>query len=183
MTEYSKRLKAEAKGMGIPPQSLVMAYLLACGFSDNEAYTIAYSCNEALSKTQNISIREQIVQNPNFQEIVERVRTKITGKGTAPAKSSDSAQQLSKEDIATILKRQMDALPDGDKAKTDAAIKYAELYQYKKDDPKDDNEYLPHIWLPMPCFLCQYKQDYDERRKAEKTDKKEEDGKTADDKD
>ena len=175
MTEYSKRLKAEAKGFGIPPQSLVMAYLLACGFTDNEAYTIAYSCNEALSKERNISIRESIVQNPNYKDIVERIRGKITGNTTRPAASSGGSQQLSKEDIATILKRQMDALPDGDKAKTDAAIKYAELYQYKKDDPKDDNDYLPHIWLPMPCFLCQYKQDYDDRKKAENFKKTEKD--------
>lgn len=175
--EYSKRLKAEAKGYGLPVQSLVLAYLLVCGFTDNEAYEIAYRENETLSKTQNISIRENIVQNPNFKEIVEKIREKVTGSaGSLPISGSRQSEQLSKDDIATILRRQMDALPDGDKAKTDAAIKYAELYQYKKDDPKDENDYLPHIWLPQACFICQYKEFYEKNYKNEKKEEKE-DGK------
>ena len=177
MTEYSKRLKSEAKGLGIPVQSLVLAYLLVCGFTEAEAYDIAYSCNDTFSRQQNINIREQIVQNPNFQDIVDRLRTKITGKDKkGRAGLPKKTEQLSKDDIAEILKRQMDALPDGDKAKTDAAIKYAELYQYKKDDPKDDNDYLPHIWLPQACFLCQYKDEY-EKNHINESKKAQEDGK------
>lgn len=179
MTDYSKRLKTEAQGYGIPPQSLVLAYLLVCGFTDNEAYSIAYSSNEVLSKAQNIGIRDSIVQNPNFQDIVEKIRVKLTGT-TKPLTGTGGrqAEQLSKDDIATILRRQMDALPDGDKAKTDAAIKYAELYQYKREDPKDENEYLPHIWLPQPCFLCQYKAEVENNRKKMKDN-----GEKAEDKD
>ena len=156
MTDYSKRLKTEAQGYGIPPQS-----------------------NEVLSKAQNIGIRDSIVQNPNFQDIVEKIRVKLTGT-TKPLTGTGGrqAEQLSKDDIATILRRQMDALPDGDKAKTDAAIKYAELYQYKREDPKDENEYLPHIWLPQPCFLCQYKAEVENNRK-----KANDNGEKAEDKD
>ncbi len=175
--DYSKRLRVEAKNYGIPVQSLVMAYLLVCGFTDVEAYDVAYQDNKSLSRSQNISVRESIVVNPNFQDIVSKLSEKITG-ATAKGRGTGgrTAEQLSKDDIATILRRQMEALPDGDKAKTDAAIKYAELYQYKKDDPKDDNDYLPHIWLPQPCFICQYKHFYEEtiiKNKDGETDKNE----------
>lgn len=182
MNDYSKRLKTEAKQLGIPVQSLVLAYLLVCGFTDSEAYDIAYTCNATFSRQQNINIRDNIVQNPNFQDIVDRLRTKITGKDRkGKAGIPKKTEQLSKDDIAEILKRQMDALPDGDKAKTDAAIKYAELYQYKKDDPKDDNDYLPHIWLPQACFLCQYKDEYEKNHINDKKNAKD-DGKDSEDK-
>lgn len=170
MNDYSKRLRSEAKQYGIPAQSLVLAYLLVCGFTESEAYDIAYTCNASFSKAQNINIRDNIVRNPNFQDIVDRLRKKITGDSKTGKAGPKKTEQLSKDDIAEILKRQMDALPDGDKAKTDAAIKYAELYQYKKDDPKDDNDYLPHIWLPQPCFLCQYKEEYEKNHNKRKTD-------------
>ena len=171
--DYSKKLKAEAKNYGLPVQSLILGYLLVCGLTEAEAYDIAYSCNAAFSKAQNISIRENIVQSPGFKDAVEKLRMKITGKRSdSSSVTGKKGEQLSKEDIAEILKRQMEALPDGDKAKTDAAIKYAELYQYKKDDPKDDNDYLPHIWLPQPCFLCQYKEDYERRNRKTKEDGK-----------
>ena len=77
--------------------------------------------------------------------------------------------QLSKDDIANILRKQIDALPDGDKAKTDAAIKYAELFAMKKEETKDEREEdIIRAWLPLPCYDCPYKTAYDNAHKEKK---------------
>ena len=172
MAEYSKRLRAEAASLGIPTQSLVMAYLMACGFTDNEAYEIAYSCNASFSKSKNVTIRQNIIEGTGFPEMVIRIKQKLAGGALSPTSATASNMaggQLSKDDIANILRKQIDALPDGDKAKTDAAIKYAELFAMKKEETKDEREEdIIRAWLPLPCYDCPYKTAYDNAHKEKK---------------
>ena len=88
MAEYSKRLRAEAASLGIPTQSLVMAYLMACGFTDNEAYEIAYSCNASFSKSKNVTIRQNIIEGTGFPEMVIRIKQKLAGGALSPTSAT-----------------------------------------------------------------------------------------------
>lgn len=171
MTE-SKRLKTEAQKYGIPVQTYALATLMAAGWTAAEAYALAYYENESFGASRNAQIRDGIVENPNFMEIVDKIRAGFAGVTTATMKSG---KQLSKEDIADILQRQILALPDGDKAKTDAAVKYAELYAMKKEEVKDDgDEKIIHVFLPIPDNELEILVEKKARQLLEQQHKKEE---------
>lgn len=156
--ELSARIKKEAKKYGVEPQWLVMADLMAAGYTGNEAYSIAYSDNASLSKQQNISIRENITHSVEFKSLhVERAAA-IKG---VPADEipADGVPQLSKDQIAAQLKTQIDLLPDGSKEKADVLMKYADLFAMKKEEKKGEEEEIIRVWMPLTCDLCPYKKN------------------------
>ena len=155
MKRESARILSEARKYGIPAQSYMMATLIAAGWTPSEAYPWAYPENLQWSAARNQSIRNDITEEQGFINAVEDIRSKLgpTKRNTA-VNENNVNKQLSKDDIADILRRQIDALPDGDKAKTDAAIKYAELYAMKKEEQKDNEEEPVRVYLPLSCHIC-----------------------------
>ena len=158
--EYSPRLRKEAEKFKVPAQTIVMADLMSIGYSANEAYEIAYSENAVLSKQQNISIRENIIQAVGFNDILKR-RKRIADVKTAAPQGDDAAPQMTKEQVAAQLKTQIDMLPDGSKEKADVLMKYADLFAYKKEEKKGDDEDIIRIWMPLTCDICPFKKKYE----------------------
>ena len=160
MTTESKRLKEEAKKYGIPVQSYALATLMAAGWTAAEAYALAYYENASFSATQNAAIRSNIVENPNFKDVVESLKQKLRGTSqtAAPLAASELAYgedgQLSKMELATLLRQQIDALPDG-KEKAGVLMQYATLFSMqKREEDKEDEEKIIHVYLPLTCTLC-----------------------------
>ena len=67
--DLSKQKQTEAKKLNVTLQYLVMADLMAIGYSENDAYTIAYPENAALSLQQNASIRNNIIESVKFKVV------------------------------------------------------------------------------------------------------------------
>lgn len=156
--ELSARLKREADRYKVPAQTIVMADLMAIGYTENEAYSIAYSENAALTKQQNISIRENVVNAVGFADLL-RERTRQI-KGVAPIGGpKDVKAQLSKDEVASQLRAQIELLPDGSKEKADVLMKYADLFAMKKEEKKAEDDEIIRIWMPLTCDICPYKKD------------------------
>ncbi len=154
MQQFSKRLTDEAKKLGIPVQSLLMADLISIGYTENEAYNISYTQNMSLSKQQNIGIKESIVQNPNFQELVSDRASKRNG--AAPQMGTANVGTLpSKDEIASIIATEMKSLSG--KERVDAAMKLADLFAMKKEEVREETD-IVRVWLPLTCSICPYKQ-------------------------
>lgn len=161
MTTESKRLKEEAKKFGVPVQTYALATLMAAGWTAAEAYALAYYENASFGATQNASIRSNIVDNPNFKDMVDVIRKKIVGNDRAMAiKSAGEVSedgQLSKTEVATLLRQQIDSLPDG-KEKAAVVMQYATLFSMqKKEEDIEDEEKIIHVYLPLTCTLCPWK--------------------------
>ncbi len=154
--EISARIKKEAERYGVPAQTLVMTDLMAAGYSETEAYSIAYSTNMSFSKTQNENIRKSITGSEAFAAMLEDRRLTIRGRAGIGL-TADIKPQYSKEEIASQLRSQIDMLPDGSKEKTDALMKYADLFAMKKEEKKADEEDVIRIWMPLTCDICPYK--------------------------
>lgn len=155
MTTESKRLKEEAKKYGIPVQSYALATLMATGWTAAEAYALAYYENASFSASQNASIRDNIVKNPNFEEIVEKIRATFPSSKSRCAgieTASVSGPLPSKDEVAQIIATEMKTLTG--KEKVDAAMKLADLFAMKKEEAKNDDEKIIHVYLPLPCTLC-----------------------------
>ena len=172
MITESKRLKEEAKKYGIPVQTYALATLMAAGWTAAEAYSLAYYQNASFTATQNATIKDNIVQNPNFKEIVQKLRKEIATSGgvklynTGSELSYGDDGQLSKNEIATLLRQQIEALPDG-KEKAAVVMQYATLFaMQKREEDKDDEEKIIHVYLPLTCTLCpKYAEMKEEARK------------------
>lgn len=155
--ELSARLKKQAEKYNVPAQTLVMADLIAIGYSENEAYNIAYSENASLPKQNNITIRENITNAIGFKNLLGE-RTKAI-RGTQGG--TVTREQMSKDEVASQLRAQIDLLPDGSKEKADVLMKYADLFAYKKEEKKADEEEIIRIWMPLTCDICPYKKKYE----------------------
>lgn len=156
--EYSQRLKKEAQKYSVPAQTLVMADLMSIGYTENEAYTIAYSDNASLSKQQNITIRENITRSAKFLQLLDDRRSQ---RGmTAAVPDGELKPQYSKEEVASKLRAQIEMLPDGSKEKADVLMKYADLFAYKKEEKKAEEEDVIRVWMPLTCDICPYLKHY-----------------------
>lgn len=155
--EFSARIKNEAERYGVPPQTLVMTDLMAIGYSEEEAYNIAYSTNMSFSAQQNKNIRKSITGNEAFPDMLEDRKRAVQGLAGIGMTNPDIRPQYSKEEIASKLRAQIDMLADGTKEKTDALMKYADLFAYKKEEKKADEEDVIRVWLPLTCDICPYK--------------------------
>ena len=155
MTTESKRLKEEAKKYGIPVQSYALATLMAAGWTAAEAYALAYYENASFSASQNASIRDNIVQNPNFPSVHGVYDESLT---------PEYAVIPSKDEVAKIIATEMQSLKG--KEKVEAAMKLADLFAMKKEETKDDDENIIHVYIPLTCTLCpKYEELKDEARK------------------
>ena len=154
MTTESKRLKEEAKKYGIPVQSYALATLMAAGWSAAEAYALAYYENASFSAAQNASIRDNIVKNPNFATIIEKIRATFpSAKSLYNAELASTTTTLpSKDEVAQIIANEMKSLSG--KEKVDAAMKLADLFAMKKEEAKEDEEKIIHVYIPLNCTLC-----------------------------
>ena len=141
----------------MPAQTLIMADLMAIGYTENEAYNIAYSENASLAKAQNIQIRDNIVHAVGFTDLLSDRRKAI--KGVDTPLSDGSPSQMTKDDVARQLKAQIDLLPDGSKEKADVLMKYADLFAMKKEEKKGEEEEIIRIWMPLTCDICPYKKN------------------------
>lgn len=160
--EYSPRLKREADKHKVPAQTIVMADLMAIGYTESEAYNIAYSENAALTRQQNISIRENITQSIGFADLVKS-RQRAAGRAeTYEAHEPGSIMpQMTKDEVASQLRAQIELLPDGSKEKADVLMKYADLFSYKKEEKKGEDEEIIRIWMPLTCDICPFKKRYE----------------------
>ena len=156
--ELSARLKKEASKYNVPAQTLVMADLIAIGYTENEAYNIAYSDNLSFGKQQNITIRENITLAIGFKDLVSERAELIKGK-KVELPTGDISEQMSKDEVAAQLRVQIELLPDGSKEKADVLMKYADLFAMKKEEKKGEEEEIIRIWMPLTCDLCPYKKN------------------------
>ena len=166
MTTESKRLKEEAKKYGIPVQSYALATLMAAGWTAAEAYALAYYENASFSASQNASIRDNIVQNPNFSDVVQKIRAGFPSVHGVYDESitPEYAVIPSKDEVAKIIATEMQSLKG--KEKVEAAMKLADLFAMKKEETKDDDENIIHVYIPLTCTLCpKYEELKDEARK------------------
>lgn len=162
--ELSARLKKEAESRKVPAETLLMADLMAIGYTDNEAYNIAYAENASFSKKQNMSIRENIISTPDYEALVNERRSRIADRVGLPAgTASGSTDQMTKDEVASQLRRQIELLPDGSKEKADVLMKYADLFSYKKEEPKNEEEDVIRVWMPLTCDICPLKKKAEEQ--------------------
>lgn len=163
--ELSKQKKSEAKKLNVTQQYLVMADLLSVGYSEEDAYTIAYPENAILNAQQNASIRKNIVESAKFKKLHDSRRTRIK-EGIATPDKLDDIELVGTEEVLKEILRSAKQQPIGSKERADLYAKYNDI---KKESEQDVGGQMDSInfFLPMKCNQCPLFYAYNEYR-AEK---------------
>ena len=150
--DFSKRIEKEAKKYGVAAQSLILADLMSTGYTEAEAYSIAYAENAVLSFQQNQSIREGITKSGRFKEMlsdrIENLRTRL------PMSEGEDMELMSTEEAAKQVLKAAQALPKGSKERGEMFVKYTELLRKNttvEAEPEEDNI---RIYLPLKCMTA-----------------------------
>lgn len=156
--ELSPSKQAEAKRHKVPVSYIVMADLLSIGYSELDAYTIAYPENLALSNAQNRGIRENIVSSSKFKALLEHRNGNLQS-------IDDGGELIDKEQTARLIMQTAMKLPQDSKERIEGLMKYSDLMGYKKDDVEADTSDSITFAFPIKCYQCPLLHSYNEFKK------------------
>ena len=161
--ELSKTKQNEAKKFNVTTQYMVMADLMAIGYSDEDAYTIAYPENEALSVQQNTGVRTNIIESSKFKKLLEARRTRVK-EGIATPIQLEDVELVGTEEVLKEILRSAKQQPIGSKERADLYAKYNDI---KKDNEQgtDDETDAVNFFFPIKCNQCPLLFAYNEEMK------------------
>ena len=167
--ELSKQKQTEAKKLNTSVQYLVFADLLAVGYSEQDAYTIAYPENEALASQQNESIRKNIVESAKFKKLLDNRIQRIKD-GSATPVSLDEVELVGTEEVLKEILRSAKQQPVGSKERADLYAKYNDIKKENEQGTEDDTDAI-NFYFPAKCSQCPLLYAYNEEVKKCKDEK------------
>lgn len=162
--EVSIRFKKEAKSLNVDFQQVIMADLISIGYSEADAYNIAYPEREVWDVEKNMSSRDGILKDRKFRSMLE-TRIQRTKSGVVIPEKLSEIQLVSREEALKEILRSARRLPEGSKERGDMFLKYNE--QYAKLTEQGSNGDSINIYLPLKCLNCQLYLDHIEKVKSE----------------
>lgn len=161
------KLRHTAKDLGAEVSNLVMADLISIGYSESDAFTIAYPERVSVYSLQQIqSLREGIINSDAFQELVEKRRDlRKETRGRKPKLfNNDEIELIDTTTTAKELLRVINSLPENSKEKGQMLVAYSELMR-KNSQQMDEEDDPVVIYLPLSCKRCTLYEDYIEKEK------------------
>lgn len=153
MLNPSPRLKKEAARIGCNPNHIILADLIICGYTESEAYDIAFSEDIAKSAKSIIADRERELKSDGYKRAYEERRMAIKS-------NADPDDLRNKESVARELNKLITQTTDP-KLRAELLMKLADLQQMKKDLTSLDDDPV-QFFLPLACEKCPLLQNYNE---------------------
>lgn len=150
--ELSKQKQTEAKKLNAPVQYLVLADLMSVGYSESDAYAIAYPENEGLSVQQNNSIRSNIVESAKFKKLLENRRNRVKDGVAAPV-LLDEVELVGTEEVMKEILRSARQQPVGSKERAELFSKYNEIKTKTEQGVEDETDNINFVF-PLKCNQC-----------------------------
>lgn len=164
--ELSPQRNAEAKKLGVTAQEMLMADLLSIGYAENDAYTIAYPEDVALSVTMRQANRKKIMGKYSFQELCEKRKVYnaniLEFSGTA-----EDIELIDNELTAKEILKIARQMPEGSKERGEMFMKYADLTR-KNDAATEESAEAFQFYFPVKCNQCPLFDAYNSYRKQHK---------------
>lgn len=161
--ELSKQKQNEAKKLNVTIQYLIFADLCAIGYSEKDAYTIAYPENEALSVQQNNSIISNIVESVKFKKLLDNRKQRVKD-GSATPVSLDEVELVGTEEVLKEILRSAKQQPVGSKERADLYAKYNDIKKDNEQGTEDETDTINFVF-PLKCSQCPLLYAYNEYQK------------------
>ena len=149
--------------MNVTVQYLVMADLMSIGYSESDAYTIAFPENQALAAKQNNSIRTNIVESVKFKKLLENRQSRVK-EGIAAPISLDDVELVGTEEVLKEILRSAKQQPVGSKERADLYAKYNDIKKESEQGGKDNTDTINFVF-PLKCNQCPLLYSYNEEVK------------------
>lgn len=150
--ELSTSKKQEAKKLGVTVQEMLFADLLSIGYSETDAYTIAYPEDATLSMQMQNANRRRISSTVRFSELCEARKTTNANILEFSGDTKDIElidNELTAKEILKIAKQ----MPEGSKERGEMFMKYADLTR-KNDAATEETTEQFHFYFPVKCNQC-----------------------------
>ncbi len=163
--ELSQTKTKEAKKLGVPVQYMVMADLCLLGYTEADAYAIAYAADNAmLSAAQSRNVMDGIFRSAKYKKTY--AARAAAHSATVRSADGDDEKLLDKIQTARLIMRAAMKQPSDSKERIEGLMKYSDLMGYKRDDVEDPGEDCIHFFLPLKCDMCPLLQAFNESRES-----------------
>ena len=162
--EVSTHLKKKAKSYNVSWQFLVMADLMAIGYGEADAYTIAFGENAAWSVQKKQTHRTGVLNSEKFQTVL-LTRKKELAK--IDYDKDGSIALIGAEETAREILKIAQNMPESSKERGEMFVRYADLIR-KNDTQTADDDNPVRIYLPMKCNICPMKKEHDAKKRKQK---------------
>lgn len=151
--ELSTTFTKTAKKLGVSEQFVIMADLMAIGYSENDAYTVAYPENATYSIQQNNTIRANVLKTTKFKKLLADTKQRLRDKLGDPSTIED-LQLMGMEDVAKEILLSALKHPQGSKERADLLKSYKEtLAEYEGKTASQTSSSIC-FYLPLCCDKC-----------------------------
>ena len=151
----------EAKGLKVSVQEMVLADLLSIGYSEEDAYTIAYPDDALLNSQAKKSAMNEIIYRDKFKQLCDTRREKNAG-FLSVENDAENLDLISAEDVAKEVLLAAKKQPVGSKERADLMAKYNDIRNENKKEIADPNEDPVQFFFPIACEKCPLLQTYNE---------------------
>lgn len=165
--ELSKQKQQEAKKLGVTVQYLVMADLCAAGYSEADAYEVAFPDNAALAAQQNTSIRKNIAESAKFRRLLEERRERLRQYDPVPY---GEIELIGAEETAKEILKVAQKMDQGSKERGEMFMKYADLIRRNEQGTEDVTDAIS-FGLPLKCNQCPLLYSYNEEMRRQEDGK------------
>lgn len=161
--ELSTTLQKNARKLGVSQEYMVMADLMAIGYSEYDAYTIAHPDNATYSIQQNNNIRANILKTAKFKKLLADAKQRLRDKLGDPSTIED-LQLIGMEDVAKEILLSALKQPQGSKERADLLKSYKDtLAEYEGKTTSQTSSIC--FYLPLCCDKCPLMIKYKENKK------------------
>ena len=158
--ELSTPKTTEAKKLKCTVSELVFADLLSIGYSEMDAYSVAFPEDAALSVQLQKANIEDITKKTRFKHLCEERRKKNESRLSTPQRS-DCIQLIGAEDVAKEILLSAKSQPVGSKERADLMAKYNDIRKNNEQTAEDVTESI-QFYLPVKCNDCPLLMAYNE---------------------
>lgn len=164
--ELSSTKKAEAKKYGSTVQEMIFADLLSIGYSEVDAYVIAYPEDAGLSVQHQLANRKKIMSKMSFHELCEK-RKKVNANILEFSGDASDIELIDSELTAKEILKIARQLPEGSKERGEMFMKYADLTR-KNDAVTEEAMDSFKFYFPVKCNQCPLFDEYNNFQKQNK---------------
>lgn len=163
MLDLSQSFKKQAKKLGVPESQVLLADLLSIGYSEADAFAIAFPENAAMSIQQRKAVQDNILNSSKFRSAYEERRTNILSGVTVPI-PVDEVELVGTETVLKEILRSAQQQPVGSKERADLYAKYNEIKKEEEQTVKSVQDPITFAF-PLKCYQCPLLHTYNEYRK------------------
>lgn len=147
--EYSEKLKDTARLAGLSVEEVVFADLLNAGYSNSDAYNIAFYKTDVLLRQTDAQRRAQmtaVAESPRFRQFRK-------GRQKKGYVEEDDTEIMDEKEAAREILKVAKNLPDTDKDKGMMFAKYIDVIR-KTPDATDGEDSTVRVYIPLDCSRC-----------------------------